>query len=67
MILKCYRCKRTLSSEDDRREGWKPATWGSPGFMEEGCVKCFPDSELEDAARDAYWDRKIEERREGLE
>ena len=65
MLWKCPHCSRRFDDETSARQGWHSADRDEPGYYFDACRVCQP-SEIDLArAKDAMWDHRISEAREG--
>lgn len=61
-LIHCENCGTKIQPHE-RRIGSVPTTWSEPGYDFSGCVLCAPASEDMESARDAAWDRRLDEER----
>lgn len=61
--MKCEHCRRVIT-EADVRERWEPGDRDQPPYVESACRFCAPSEDDRERARDAAWDRRIDEARE---
>jgi hypothetical protein len=61
--FKCPNCGRR-GEESDARQGYERGDRDQPGYPIDACRICAPSEEDIEQARDAHWDRRIDEARE---